>query len=105
MRPTILNALPLVAFAFAGSAVAQRVSPSSPDARPPLFRAPSTQQPPRAAADMQAVLDAPARLGARPIHLGTPSQVRAGPTPADAVKAVMAARGMSTAPDPSVVTQ
>jgi hypothetical protein len=54
---------------------------------------------------MQAVLDAHARLGARPIHLGTPSQVRAGPTPADAVKAVMAARGMSTAPDPSVVTQ
>jgi acetyl esterase/lipase len=105
MRPTILNALPLVAFAFASSAVAQRVSPSSPDARPLLFRAPSTQQPPRAAADMQAVLDAHARLGARPIHLGTPSQVRAGPTPADAVKAVMAARGMSTAPDPSVVTQ
>lgn len=105
MRHSFLSAFPLVAFAFAGSAVAQRVSPSSPDARPPAFRTPSAQQPPRAAADMQAVLDAHARLGARPIHLGTPSQVRTGPTPADAVKAVMAARGMSTAPDPSVVTQ
>jgi acetyl esterase/lipase len=68
------------------------------------LRAPSNVRPPRAAADMQAVLDAHARLGARPIHLGTPSQVRAGPTPTDAVKAVMAARGMSTAPDAAVAT-
>ena len=105
MRPTFLMAIPLVALAFTGTAVAQRVSAGSPDARPLPFRAPNAQQPPRAAADMQAVLDAHARLGARPIHLGTPSQVRAGPTPADAVKAVMAARGMSTAPDPSVATQ
>jgi acetyl esterase/lipase len=54
---------------------------------------------------MQAVLDAHARLGARPIYLGSPSQVRAGPTPTDAVKAVMAARGMATAPDGSVVSR
>lgn len=51
------------------------------------------------------MLDALARLGARPIHAQTPAQVRAGPTPADAVKAVMTARGMSTAPDPSIVTR
>ena len=105
MRPTLFATLPLFALALTTSATAQPVSPNSPDARPPAFRAPSNQRPPRAAPDMQAVLDAHARLGARPIHLGTPNQVRAGPTPADAVKAVMAARGMSTAPDPSVVTR
>jgi acetyl esterase/lipase len=104
MRFTTLAALPLVAFAFAIPASAQRVSPNNPDARPPALRAPSNARPPRAAADMQAVLDAHARLGARPIHLGTPSQVRAGPTPADAVKAVMAARGLSTVPDPTIAT-
>ena len=104
MRPTIFAALPLVAFALTSAATAQPVSSNSPDARPPAFRAPSNQRPPRAAPDMQVVLDAHARLGARPIHMGTPTQVRAGPTPTDAVKAVMAARGMSTAPDPSVVT-
>lgn len=104
MRPAAFNTLPLMAFAFVGPAMAQRVSPNSPDARPPAFRASNNLSPPRAAPDMQAVLDAHARLGARPIHLGSPNEVRAGPTPADAVKAVMTARGMSTSPDPSVVT-
>lgn len=104
MRPTIFAAFPLCVLALAGPASAQRVSPSNPNARPPAFTAPSRAAPPRAAPDMQAVLDAHARLGAKPIHLGTPAQVRAGPTPTDAVKAVMSARGMSTAPDPSVVT-
>jgi len=105
LHRTLFTAIPLVALAFAGAATAQPVSSNSPDVRPPAFRAPSNQRPPRAAPDMQAVLDAHARLGARPIHLGTPNQVRAGPTPTDAVKAVMAARGTSTAPDPSVVTR
>ena len=105
MRFSPFTVVPLALIALAAPVTAQRVSPSDPNARPPVFRAPSNQRPPRAAPDMQAVLDAHARLGARPIHLGTPAQVRAGPTPADAVKAVLAARGMSTAPDPSVVTQ
>ncbi len=105
MRFSPFAIYPLAVVALAGSATAQRVSPNNPDARPPAFRAPNTVRPPRAAPDMQAVLDAHARLGARPIHLGTPSQVRAGPTPTDAVKAVMAARGMSTTPDGSVVTR
>ena len=105
MRCIIFAALPLVALAPTSAAIAQPVSSNSPDASPPAFRAPSNQRPPRAAPDMQAVLDAHARLGAGPIHLGTPTKVRAGPTPTDAVKAVMTARGMSIAPDPSVVTR
>lgn len=104
MRPMIRYALPLVALTLAGAAAAQSVSSNSPDAPPPAFPAPSKQMPPKAAADMQAVLNALGRLGARPIHSQSPAQVRAGPTPADAVKAVMTARGMSTAPDPSVMT-
>ena len=91
--------------ALSSAAFAQRSSNDDPASPPPAFRAPSNQQPPRAGRDMQAVLDAHARLGARPIHLGTPAQVRAGPTPTDAVKAVLAARGMPTTPDGSVVTR
>lgn len=97
--------LPLASFALAGAAVAQSAPSNSPDARPPVFRAPSNQPPPRANPEMQAVLDAHARLGARPIHRGSPSQVRAGPSPADAVKAVMLARRMPTGPDGRVVTR
>ena len=104
MRPVFFNVLPFIALALSMPASAQGVSPNNPDARPPAFRAPSVVRPPRAAADMQAVLDAHARLGARPINSGSPTQVRAGPTPTDAVKAVMMARGMSTQADPSVVT-
>jgi len=51
------------------------------------------------------VLDALGRLGAKPIHTQSPAEVRAGPTPAGAVKAVMEQRGMSTAPDGRVVTR
>ncbi|WP_334656929.1 alpha/beta hydrolase [Sphingomonas panaciterrae] len=54
---------------------------------------------------MQAVLDALARLGAKPVETLTPAQARVNPSAADAAKAVMAQRGMSTAPDPSVTTQ
>lgn len=105
MRFSTLSATPVVAIALASAAIAQPVSPNSPDARPPVLTAPTNRAPPRAAADMQAVLDALGKLGARPIHLQTPAQVRRGPTPADAVRRVMAARGMSTAPDASVATQ
>ena len=84
---------------------AQRSSPPIATARPPAFPAPSNRPPPRASADMQAVLDAHAALGAQPVQLLSPAQARRGPSPADAVKAVMAARGMPTAPDTSVVTR
>ena len=61
-------------------------------------------QPAQTDADMQAVLDAQAKLGAKPIETLTPEQARRQPSPADGVKAVMAAKGMSTAPDPAVTT-
>ena len=54
---------------------------------------------------MQAVLDRLQALGAKPFEQLTPAQARAQPTPADAVRAVMASRGMSTAPDPAVTTR
>ena len=99
-------ALPVTALAFATAASAQSTnSGNAPAERPPVFTAPSNQAPPRAAPDMQRVLDALGRLGAKPIHTQSPAEVRAGPTPADAVKAVMEQRGMSTAPDGRVTTR
>jgi len=56
-------------------------------------------------ADMQAVLDAHAALGARPIETLTVQQARTQPSPADAVRRVKEMRGMSTMPDASVSVQ
>ena len=56
-------------------------------------------------ADMQAVLDAHAALGAKPIESLNVDQARTGPTLADAVMKVKEARGLPTAPDASVTTQ
>ena len=44
--------------------------------------------------DMQAVLDAQAALGPKPIETLTPQEARQQPTPADGVKAVMRDKGM-----------
>ena len=54
---------------------------------------------------MQAVLNALDALGAKPLQTLTPAQARQGPSAADAAKAVMAQRGMSTAPDPAVTAR
>ena len=54
---------------------------------------------------MQMVLDALASLGPKPIETLTPAEARVQPSAADATKAVMAKKGMSTAPDPAVTTQ
>lgn len=62
-------------------------------------------QPAKAAPDMQMVLDALATLGGKPIETLTPAQARLQPSAADGAKAVMAKKGMSTAPDPAVTTQ
>ena len=56
-------------------------------------------------ADMQAVLDAHAALGARPIETLTVQQARTQPSPADAVMRVKTMMGMPTAPDMSVTTR
>ncbi len=60
---------------------------------------------PTASPEMQNVLDKLASLGGKPIETLDPAEARKQPTPADAVKAVMKERGMSTAADPAVTTK
>ncbi|WP_231639019.1 alpha/beta hydrolase [Sphingomonas profundi] len=83
--------------AFAQSATSTNAAPPPPPAKTATAPAP-------AAADMQAVLDAIAALGPKPIETLTPVKARIQPSAADGAKAVMRAKGMSTAPDPAVVT-
>lgn len=49
--------------------------------------------------DMQAVLDAHASLGPKPLETLTAAEARKGPSPADAVKALLQKQGKSTAPE------
>ena len=86
-----------------GAAIAQ--SSTSPNASPPPPTRHVATQPPVASADMQAVLDQLPRLGAKPIETLTPVKARIQPSAADAARAVMHQKGMSTAPDPAVTTQ
>ncbi len=58
------------------------------------------QTPPKADPQMQAVLDQLKALGGKPIEKLTPEEARKQPTPADAVKALLAKQGKSTAPEP-----
>jgi len=60
------------------------------------------QQPPKADADMQKVLDALSSLNPKPLDTLTPAEARKQPTPADAVKKVLTQMGKSTAPEPGV---
>ncbi|WP_419826620.1 alpha/beta hydrolase [Sphingomonas sp.] len=87
------------------SAAAFAQSPGSIDAAPPPPPPASATQPPKPAPDMQAVLDQMMALGAKPIETLTPLKARLQPSAADAAHAVMHKQGMSTAPDPAVVTQ
>ena len=52
----------------------------------------------KADADMQAVLDALAAMGPKPIETLTPAEARQQPTPTDAVMAVLKKQGKDTAP-------
>lgn len=56
------------------------------------------------APEMQAVLDKLAELGAKPLHTLTVDQARAQPTPADAVAAVMADKGIDAGPAAAIAT-
>ena len=94
-----------LALLLGAAAPALAQSSNSTNAPPPPRDAARPPLPPRAAADMQAVLDQYAALGAKPIETLTPVQARIQPSAADAARAVMRRRGMSTAPDPAVVTQ
>jgi hypothetical protein len=79
-------------------------SSTSPNASPPPPPPATSTQPAQPAADMQAVLTAHQALGAKPIESLTPVKARIQPSAADAANAVMRQQGMSTAPDPAVVT-
>jgi acetyl esterase/lipase len=87
------------------STLASAQSAMSPNAPPPPPLSVAPTAPAKAAADMQAVLDAQAALGAKPIETLTPAKARLQPSPADAAKMVMRQKGMSTAPDPAVTTK
>lgn len=94
--------MPIAASAAIAICPATAQSPRSVTAPPP----PGTAlQPARAAPDMQAVLDALASLGSKPIETLIPVDTRTQPSVADGAKAVMAKTGMSTAPDPTVTTR
>ena len=77
-------------------------SSNSTNAPPPPQHRMAFPAPPRAAADMQAVLDQHAALGAKPIETLTPVKARLQPSAADAAHAVMRRQGQSTAPPPAV---
>lgn len=62
------------------------------------------QAQPKADSDMQKVLDALVALNGRPIETLTPAEARKQPTPADAVKRVLAAKDKQPTPDLDVVT-
>ena len=55
--------------------------------------------------DMQKVLDALASLNGKPIETLTPQEARKQPTPADAVKKVLADMGKDTTPDSTVTVK
>jgi len=59
-------------------------------------------KPAKADADMQAVLDALAGLGGKPVETLTPAEARKQPTPADAVKAVLTKK-LGKVPTPEAV--
>lgn len=61
--------------------------------------APDVATPPKADAQMQAVLDALAKLGGKPIETLTPEEARQQPTPADAVMALLKEQGKPTTPE------
>lgn len=87
------------------STVAHAQSPMSANATPPPPSPIMTTRPASAAPDMQAVLDAHAALMPKPIETLSPTVARIQPSAADAAKAYMRKRGISTAPDAAVVTQ
>lgn len=102
-RTSLTAVAAMVLLSTSSSAYAQ--SARDADAPPPMLFAKSATQPPKAAPDMQKVLDALAGLGGRPIETLTAAQARLQPSAADGAKAAMRMQGMSAEPDASVSTQ
>lgn len=102
-RTPLASLAALSLLATSGFALAQ--SARYANAPPPPPPAEIATQPPKAAPDMQLVLDSLAELGPKPIETLTPAQARLQPSAADGAKAAMRKKGMSTEPDPTVTTQ
>ena len=100
---TMKTLVAAVLIGTSGGAIAQ--STNSTNAPPPAVPPRVATQPPVAAPDMQAVLNQLPTLGAKPIETLTPVKARIQPSAADAARAVMRQKGLSTAPDPAVTTQ
>lgn len=72
---------------------------AAPSTTPQMAQS-EAQLPPRANAQMQAVLDQLASLGGRPIETLSPQEARKQPSPSDAVKALLKSQGKPVAPEP-----
>lgn len=96
-RPLVLAALvaSVAALPLATTAVVAQA------AKPAMKADPNA----RSDKDMKRVTDKLAALGAKPFEQLTVAQVRAQPTPADAVKAVLKDMGKPTTPPPGVTTR
>ena len=99
----LLGASAAIALTAAGCAKKPETPPAS-TVETAVANAPA-RAPAPAGAEMQMVLDKLASLGGKPPESLDPVEARKQPTPADAVKALMTAKGMSTAPDPAVTTK
>ena len=96
---------PLAAALIVAASPAVAQSPRSVTAPPPPPPPATAVQPAKAAPDMQAVLDALASLGGKPIETLTPAEARMQPSAADGAKAAMAKQGLPTEPDAAVTTR
>ncbi len=95
----------LVTAMLAASASVSAQSARSPAVPPPPAPPATAMQPPKAAPDMQLVLDSLSGLSGKPIETLTPAEARMQPSAADGAKAAMAKKGLPTKPDASVSTQ
>ena len=93
-----LSAALLLAFASLASVAQTAAAADKPMTKSVMASASKTGTQYKADADMQAVLDAHAALGPKPIETLTPAEARQQPTPADAVMAVLKKQGKDTSP-------
>jgi acetyl esterase/lipase len=90
------------AFALVGAACSKNTDGAKTTGDTPAATVQTTQAG-KPDADMQAVLDKLASLGGKPIEALSPTEARTQPSPADAVKAVMADKGVAA--DTTVTTK
>jgi len=94
-----------LATSLGASSIALAQSCVSTNSPPPPKQTAAAATPDQAEPDMQSVLDTLASLGPKPIEALTPVKARLQPSAADATRAVMRKKGLSTAPDLTVMTE